>query len=103
MRRQYPPKTVWWHQQNERQKISPPTLQLVIKNVRDLLGLDAEVIQGLLLGRVVEAYHQRGDIHPVSNSLVVSPGFAQRMRAVVALEFNSLAPGLYQIVNAGDL
>lgn len=38
-------------------KISPPTLQLVIKNVRDLLGLDTEVIQGLLLRRVVEAYH----------------------------------------------
>ena len=38
-------------------KSLPPTLQLVIKNVRDLLGLDTEVIQGLLLCRVVEAYH----------------------------------------------
>ena len=38
-------------------KSLPPTLQLVIKNVRDLLGLDTEVIQGLLLRRMVEAYH----------------------------------------------
>jgi hypothetical protein len=34
-------------------KISPPTLQLVIKNALDFIGLDAEVIQGLILCRVV--------------------------------------------------
>ena len=52
---------------------------------------------------MVEAYHQRGDIHPVSNSLVVSPCFAQRMRAVFALEFNGLALDLDQVVDAGNL
>ncbi len=53
--------------------------------------------------RVVEAYHQRGDIHPVGHALVIAPGFAQRVRAVVTLELNGLAPGLDPVVDAGDL
>lgn len=34
---------------------------------------------------------------------MITPGIAQRMRAVVTLKFNGLAPGLDQVVDAGDL
>jgi hypothetical protein len=52
---------------------------------------------------MVEAYHQRGDIHPVCNALVITPGFSQRVGTVVTLKLSGLAPGFDQVVDAGNL
>ena len=65
--------------------------------------MDAEVVQGLILLCMVEAYHQCGDIHQVVNALVIAPSFAQRVRPIFAFEISGFAPGFDQVVDAGYL
>ena len=51
---------------------------------------------------MVEADHQRGDIDLVGHPLVVAPGFAKAVGAIVALEANGPAPGLDHVVDGGN-
>ena len=65
----------------------------------DFIGLDAQVIQGLPLCRVVEHDHEFRDGRIQLDSLVVSECLPQGMTAVVTGKVDGLAPGLYQPVH----
>ena len=68
--------------------ISPPpqtVSQLILIHVSNLLRLDAQIIEGLPLGRMVETNHQSWNIDTESYPLMVSPRFSQTMTAVIPL------------------
>ena len=71
-----------------------PCLQLIHKGVLDLFRLNAKIGKGLLLGAVVEAFHECRQIHPKRHPLVIAPSLPERMGCIVAFELGFLAPTL---------
>ena len=60
--------------------------------VLDLFGLDAQVVERLPLGRVVEHHHQFWDWRVQLSPLMVAEGLPEGMTAVVPLDVDPGAP-----------
>ena len=71
-------------------------LQFVIKNLDNFLRLNTEILKGLAFTGMVEAPHQPGGVHAERDPLIIAPGFAQGMTAVIATEIDGRAPLLDQ-------
>jgi hypothetical protein len=68
----------------------------------DVFGLDARVAHGDVGPAVTQGLHDHTDIGAKSGSLMMTPGFAQAMAAVVFLEADTGAPAFDQTVNMRD-
>lgn len=67
--------------------------------ISDFVGLNTEIIKGLLLAGVVEHDHQLWNSSIELDSLMIAECFSESVTAVIAFEVDCPAPGFYQSVN----